>query len=39
MSRWVEGGQQEGIETCLRERVEGRRKVNRKHNIILYCFQ
>ena len=39
MSRWVEGGQQAGTETCLREWVLGRRKVNRIHNIILHCFQ
>ena len=38
MSRWVEGGQQAGTETCLREWVLGRRKVNRIHNIILCCI-
>ena len=39
MSSWVEGGQQVGTETWLRESEEGRRKVNRIHNIILHCFQ
>ena len=35
----AEGGQQAGTDTWLREREEGRRKVNRIHNIILCCFQ
>ena len=38
MSRWVEGGQQAGTETWRRERVEGRRKVNGIHNIIIDCI-
>jgi hypothetical protein len=39
ISRLVEGGQQAGTVTCIRERVEASRKVNRIHNIILFCFQ